>query len=372
MAFQLKDFASITASMLNWMKAVQQKVTDFNVGSILRTMLEAIATEIDEFYKQAFIGLKEAIPVSVYTSFSFPALDAISASGLIQLTITAQGTNTLVPAGTVWVPASGSGTNYEQTANVLILAAATSANIPVSAVTPGSLGNLPSGTSFTPSPVPPGFVSATNSASWINGTDAESAADHKTRFNAYISTLPRGTAAAILYGLKTAYLVDGGGNIVERVVSANVVEPWRTDPSQPVSLVNAWVHNGVGGTSSPLVTQAQAVVYGYYDVSGNPVPGWKAAGVKVVVAAATEVPLNVVGVLTALPGFDKPTLIALATPAVSTYLQQLPIASSALFAELIELVMSIPGVFNFVLSAPTTDVVAAISQKITVGTVTIT
>lgn len=370
MAFQLKSFASITASMLNWMRSVQTKITDFNIGSIVRSMLEACAIEIDEFYKQAFIGLKEAIPVSIYTAFNFPALAATSTTGLIRIIITAQAAPVNVAAGTVWVPSSG-GVNYTQTATVVIAIGVTFADIPVAAVTAGTVGNLPSGTTFSPSPVPTGFTSASNLESWINGIDAETPADQKTRFNAYISTLPRGTPSAIAYGLTTAFITDSGGNIIERVISSEVVEPWKTDPTQPVSLVNAYIHNGVGGTSGALVTQAQAVIDGFYDVSGNPIPGWKAAGVKAVVAAAAEIPLNITGVLTALPGFDQPTLVALAIPVLNAYLVQLPIATTALYAQLITLVESIPGVYNFVLSTPTADIAGVVGQKIMPGAITI-
>ena len=63
MAFQIKNFASIVASMINRMSATQNKVTDFNVGAVGRTLIEAPAIEIDQLYQQMFNGLKEAIPV---------------------------------------------------------------------------------------------------------------------------------------------------------------------------------------------------------------------------------------------------------------------------------------------------------------------
>jgi hypothetical protein len=73
-------------------------------------MIEAPAAEIDELYQQMFNGLQEAIPVSVFNSFNFPALAAQNASGLAQLSITSQPTAMLVsgtsnttssPAGSV-------------------------------------------------------------------------------------------------------------------------------------------------------------------------------------------------------------------------------------------------------------------------------
>lgn len=371
MAFQLKSAASITASMLNWMRAVQKIVTDFNVGSVVRSMLEACANEIDELYKQIFIGLTEAIPVAIYTSFNFPPLPATPAGGLVSVIITAQGAPVLYPAGTLWVPGSG-GVNYTQTADVTIATGATTANIAVSAVKAGTIGNIAAGTAFNPTPVPGGFVSASNVTAFINGLDAETADNQKIRFNAYISTLSRGTVAAIQYGLTTSTLIDGGGNVTERVATAQVIEPWKADASQPVSLVRGYIYNGIGGTSGALVTQAQKVTDGYYDVNNKAVPGWKAAGVKAIIAAVTEVPTNIAGVLTAKPGFDKPTLIGIATPALFAYMQQLVAGTDLLVADLITLVKAIPGVSNIVFSTPASDIAGVVGQKFTPGAITLT
>src|SRR6185312_16177194 len=141
MAFQLKDQASITASMINWMRSVQKIITDFNIGSIARSMLEACASELDELYKQIFLGLKEAIPVSIYTSFNFPPLAATPAGGQMTVTFTAQGADVVIAAGTIWAPSNGGSVNYSQTAAVTLVAGHTSINIPVSAVTAGTIGN---------------------------------------------------------------------------------------------------------------------------------------------------------------------------------------------------------------------------------------
>ena len=47
MAFQIKNFVSICAGMINSMRANQTQITDFNVGSVARTLIEAPAIEID-------------------------------------------------------------------------------------------------------------------------------------------------------------------------------------------------------------------------------------------------------------------------------------------------------------------------------------
>jgi uncharacterized phage protein gp47/JayE len=370
-SFQLKNFVSISASIINRMKATQTQITDFNVGAMGRTLVEAPAAEIDELYQQAFNLVNAAIPVSVYTSFSFPALAALAATGLVRVVITAQTVPTLVSGGTQF-PATTTSTIYASSSDVIIAAGSTFADVPVAATTTGAATNLPAGTVFTMTPSPNGFISASNLSAFDNGIDAETDPEQEIRFNNFISTLPRGTVPALKYGLSLTTVTDSLGNVTERVVFSSIVEPYVTDQTQPIALVNCYIHNGIGGTSSALVARANQIIYGYYLADGTPVPGWKAAGVNVTINAATEVPLAVTGHLFALAGFDQPTLCTLAQSAVFTYLQNLPIGATALFAEIIALVMGITGVANFTLSAPTGDTTSTASTKIMPGVISIT
>lgn len=369
--FQVKDFASITASCINWMKATTTKLTDFNVGSIVRTMLEAIAAELDELYQQMFIGIREAIPVSVYNSFDFAALPASPAAGLVRVTITSSASDTLIGAGTTFT-ITGSSLTYTANNDTVIAAGNTYADVPVAASVSGLAGNHASGASFTVSPQPLGFVSATNISAISGGANAEMDAARKVRFTAFVASLNRGTVAALKYGLSTAYLTDSAGNHIEYVASSEVIEPWLTDNTQPISLVNCYIHNGVGSTSSGLVNHAKDVIYGYYDSAGNAVPGWKAAGVNVQVYAATETTVAITAALTAAAGYDKPTLITAVTSAINAYLLEMPIGSKAIKAEITAIAMNIDGVLNFELSAPSSDVTAAASVKLMPGVFTIT
>ena len=100
MAFQLKDFASIAASMINHMRAATQRLTDFSIGSVARTLVEAPAVEIDQAYQQFFLGLKEAIPVATYQSFDFERLPAKAASGVLRFVPAAGATTFVIPRGT--------------------------------------------------------------------------------------------------------------------------------------------------------------------------------------------------------------------------------------------------------------------------------
>jgi uncharacterized phage protein gp47/JayE len=370
MAFQIKDFTSIVISMMNWMKGTQTTITDFNEGAIARTMVEAPASEIDQLYQEMFNGLTEAIPVATYNSFSFDAIPSAPATGLIRVFVTSSASAQVISAGSVLSYTAGTVT-YTSETDTTIAAGNTFADVLVTANVSGSTGNIAAGMAFTVAPAVNGFVSASNLSPFINGTDAESDTDRQIRFNAYIASLPRGTVAAVQYGLSTVQLTDSSGNVIERVVSAQVTEPYETDTTQPMGLVVCYIHNGVGHTSTALIAQAQLVVYGYTDANGNKIPGWKSAGAHVTVNAATEQTVAVTGVLTTAAGYDHPTLVTSATQTIYTYIQGLPIGSNCLFAEMISLVMGIEGVANFVPSTPTADVVAAANVKLMPGAVTV-
>lgn len=373
MAFQIKDFASITAGMLNWMRSATSKVTDYNQGSVVRTMLEAPAAELEELYLQYFIGLKEAIPTSVFNTFGFAALEANSASGLARFSAPAPvGADVVIPAGTLVSAANGTKTYATQAVAVLASGDAV-VDVLVAAVRPGASGNITAASIDALVSSVPGVSEVTNLAPFINGRDAETDDDRKTRFQAYIASLARGTVTAVIYGAKTARLVDGSGVITEFVASAGLVEPWLTNTAYPVGLVNVYIHNGSGGTTAELVAEAQRVVDGYNDTDGTSVPGWKAAGVHVVVAAATDTAVAVTGTVAVLPGFLAADVIDAAGDAIRSYLSALTIGDDVQRAELIAIVKrDVPGVFNVALSVPATDVAIAVSAKAVPGTITLT
>lgn len=84
MAFQVKKFDSIIASMVNWISSNTSKITDFNVGSVVRTILESIAMELEELYYQLMKAVEEAIEEAIYRAFNFPRNPAQRSTGLVR------------------------------------------------------------------------------------------------------------------------------------------------------------------------------------------------------------------------------------------------------------------------------------------------
>lgn len=365
--FQVKTFISILASMVNRFKATSIKSSDFNEGSVVRTMMEASAQEIDELYQQMMNGIREAIPVATYTSFNFPALKAQAAANLIRVFVNVQSKPVTILAGTLMTRSDGT-LSYTVTTDVIIPAGASFGDVPVVATVTGTAGNMAANGLFSIASPPAGFVSATNLSPITNGSPAESVAAQKLRFNAYIQTLSRATVPSLLYALtRLSFITDAVGNQIERVASANIDEPYKTDPTQPPGLVNSYIHNGVGTTSPALVARALAVVKGYTDSSGAIVPGYVAAGVEVTCTAASEVPLDVIGMLTIAPTYDKPSVVAQVTAALFTYIQQIPVGDPYLSAIANDLVVQVPGVWNWMPISPPAYVASPFSAKLMPG-----
>ena len=374
MAFQIKNFASIAASMINWLKAGTIKVTDFNQGSIVRTMLEAPAMELEELYLQMVIGLREAIPVSVYNTFGFDKLAAAAAGGTLRFTAPAVAASAIpVPIGTA-ARVPGKTITYITTADASIAVGQTYVDVICAADTAGSDGNTGAATITELVASVPGVSAVTNPQPFVNGREVETDDARLSRFRDYIRTLARGTIAAVLYGAKTVQRTDASGSVIEYVASASLVEPWIAAPgSYPVGLVNVYVHNGAAATSAALVTLAQQTIDGYYQVDGTAVPGWKAAGAKVVVYAATDVPVNVTAAVSVASGYVAAEVVAAAIASVQVYIQSLPAGASVLLAELIAIVKrDVSGVLNVTMTAPSADVAITNAQKAIAGTVAIT
>ncbi|MFZ4539664.1 baseplate J/gp47 family protein [Propionivibrio sp.] len=367
MAFQTKNFVTILLGLINRAKATQSKITDFRIGSVARTLFESPAAEIDELYQQMFIGLKESIPVAIYNSFSFDRLAATSSTGYIRVSITTSASVTLISAGTVFKSVFVGGT-FTTSADLIIAAGSSYIDCLVTASVPGIVGNVVAGENFKLQPSLPGMIGAVSLSEFTSGKDIETDSQRKSRFANYIMTINRGTVAALHYGLSMASVTDSKGSVIEKALYTKIIEPWLTDAQQPVGHANAYIHNGVTGASASLLEDAQKRIDGYYDTAGIAVPGWKAAGVRVVVIAASNITVNVTGTVTVTAGFASTSVMAEVQSAVGNYIGALNIGSDALVAEIISSVMSVSGVENVAIAFPTVDVLITNTQKASVGT----
>lgn len=275
--FTPKPFSEITAGMVEHAQASTDKLTDFNVGSVVRSLLEANAVELDDYYQAVHAGLLKAIPTAIYLGFGFDRRPALAATGSMRFDNPGE-SPVVIPALTEMTAMSGA--RYATREEVAVPAGG-HAFVVVAALVPGIAGNADPETVTTEF----GGATGSNPALIAGGADAETEGQRAERFAAFIRALARGTVAALEYGCTLPVLTHPvTGVAVERVQRASVFET----PGH----VDLFIHNGAFGASDALIAAVQSEIDGYRE-GGVWHGGWRPAGMRVDVQALQETPVDV-------------------------------------------------------------------------------
>lgn len=375
MSFQIIKAEDRVASMIDWFTGICSEITDFVVGSKIRTKFETIAVEMEAQDFAWYQALKKAIPIAIYQAFDFSLRPAQKATGEVTFTLAAvSGNTTIIPSGTkvsTGVSSANTEVVFATTAEVVIAAGDVAVNAPVVSVLTGTANNVAIN-SITTLKDTISQVSVNNDLPITNGRDRETENERRLRFIEYVASLSRGTIKAVEFGAKTAFVADGQGQITESVQDAIIYEPFMTDITKPVGIFECYIYNGSGGTTETLRSAAENAINGYYDASGNPVPGWKAAGVICNVIIATETLIDVTASVTLLAGYNSVETETAAREAAATYIASLGIGKQFVYNELVERLMGIQGVYNVAITAPIADNMPDYNEVYIPGTMTVT
>ena len=354
----VKSFDQIMSDMTAYILSAAPQITDLSPGSIIRSFLEASAMSIEELYVSVYLGFQRALQTVAPDNFSFPRKTGTYASTTVVFTATTAPTQTLIiPLGTR--VQTSSGLVFDTTIQGYINAGSTTSDtIGITAEEIGSIYNVAAGTINVMKDDINGVASVTNANPAAGGTDAESDYSYQSRFQLYIE----GLAGSNIAGLLTGALSVAG------ITSASVVENFP-----PVSNVNAnlYIDNGSStGTPASLVAQVQTVIDGD---GASSVPGYRSAGVNVVVVAATVVTQNFTLTVTMTSAnVDTSTVQADVQTAITNYVNNLGLGQTIIFNEVVASVMNVFGAYNVSFTTPTADVAVSSSEVARVGTFTIT
>lgn len=153
--------------------------------------------------------------------------------------VVAQGGNRAIPVGTTVSTARDGRTapiSYATTQLATILDGEVEVtDVPVICQVPGTGGNVPRGAVSVVSGAPFPQASVNNTIDFTNGTDVEQDPDLRERLRAARASRSRGTATAILYGVKGLFSSEDQ----KRVLSASLVQP----AGEPATL---YIDDGTG------------------------------------------------------------------------------------------------------------------------------
>jgi hypothetical protein len=362
-AFQIKNFASITASIINHARSATKKVTDWIPGSVARTLVEAPAVEIEELYLQMFLGLREAIPVATYLSFGFGKLPPSYARGFVSVSSATPLTQAIsIPIGTTFTTADGR--TYLSTSALTWASGSSLIRIPIAAQYPGTAANV-AAELITTSPLFTDSSFDISNALIANGKDAETDAEREARFAEYVASLSRGTVVACTNAAKHTVVLDADGNIYEYVT--------RTGLYEIGGYVRIYLYSSRGLPSADLIAAAQRTMDGYRDeVTGEIVPGFRAGGVRFDVLAMTERAIPFTAAVKMLPGFTlNSTVIQQLSDAYSTALARVQSGEVLHIDTLVQELLSVDGVLQIVPST-NSNIVCGVFETLIPSTFTIT
>lgn len=348
MSFRVRTAIEILSKMTSYIKHTTDKLTDFRIGSVTRTLLEAVSLEVEELYLKMYDGFLWAIENSIFKAFGFTRKEATKATGMLTIEFVQPLTSPfLIPINTKFCTSSPliETKYYVSTENIIVPLGLKKIDIPIEAVALGKRGNAVENTinvMITSNTI---VNRVYNSKALTNGMEKESLIDCKNRFINYISTLSRGTTEAIEYGI----------SCVEGVKSV-----WVDDKN--VGFVKIYAGNSNGELPSPLKTEVQ-----------NAANKYKAAGIGAEVYSFTKEYIDVSLVVYLNAGYDVEVYKDLITDSIKNYFNTFQAGQSFYIIKFSQQVVSIDNlaIITLKLNAPMDDRIVSKAQIIRLRELTV-
>ena len=314
MGLKIKSQYDTLKSLIDWTTSRSSTLTDFNPGSALRTLYEAVSVQLEEFYFRMKQSALYAITNSIYQAFNFERKVAGKATGEVTVNfLKALPTTFTIPKGTIFSTNDVYGyIQFETTEDYYIEPGMISAIIPVTCQQAGTIGNVPEGAISVIIPHNSNIRNVYNEASFTNGHEDETATEHKKRFQKYINTLSRATSNSILYG---ALQVEG------------VAGAWVDD--NYIGYVILYAHDSSGNLPEELRDKIVKELVDY-----------RAGGIEVEVLPIVKVEVNRTFKIMLEDDYDVETYSILIYSAITNFLNEYTVGNDFHIADVLAFIKS--------------------------------
>jgi uncharacterized phage protein gp47/JayE len=348
---EVKTYDEIYASMRNYIIAHQDKLTDFNAGSILASQVEATARELALLYIRCRVGFASYLRALPYSVFGFTQKTGLRAS--VRLTFSRAkpyASDTAIPVGTI---AAAGGLRFITTEAGTIAAGETdSSGVESSAEDIGEKYNVAIGTVKTiVSTLPADIVAVSNATPASGGVDAERWVAYMSRFAEYIRGLSRTNGAGFQAALRATNAVR----------SLSIEEHFP--PVDGIWNMTVYLEDGSGGMTDDAIATVKAIIDGN---GANTDGGYRAPGVNVRYLTPEKVPIAVVVKATAerdvVNDMDESAITAGVVAAVVKFVNALEIGRDFVLSDLLVVLKRLTYLFDVEITAPAENVVISQSQ----------
>ena len=306
------------------------QLTDFNAGSVLNSLLDVVAAELENVYNENY-QTYEANYISTATGidlenkasdFGLTRLTASYSTGyLIFGRSTYSSTYIPIPIGTIATTASSSASNaiqFETTEYAVMNPGSLTIRVAARARESGSLGNAAIASIVVLTNPPSGIEFVTNATAFSGGTDDETDEELRSRITSYLNSLQRGTKDALEAAAKSV---------------ASVEDAYVEENTPTYGFANCWVSDSSGTASDELLDSVQTVLEEY-----------KPIGSTIVSKAPLIHSIDIEAWITLSQGFSFPSVQALIEDAIYTFLSTKKIGEDVYRSEIIDIIQAINGV----------------------------
>lgn len=330
---QTKSFEEIRESMRNYIIAHQDRLTDFNDGSVLESLVEAAAREVAMLYVRCRVGFSSFLRALPYSVFGFEKKPGQRASTTVIFSrAKAVSYETAIPEGTI---ISAGGLKFLTTEAGGILSGGTkSGEIPAVAEGVGEDYNIEAGAVKTVvSPLPSDVVSVGNPNPATGGAASESWQDYAARFAAYITGLQRTNEAGFIDALTRDYGVR------------SLLMEEHFPPLDDIWNMTVYLEDGSGGISASEIDRIKKMIDGDGSAANG---GYRAPGINIRYLPPEKVFVDLVINITTTQDvtneIDKSVIISEAQKTTKEFIDGLKIGESFILSDLI---VVLRGIYYF-------------------------
>ena len=353
----IKRYAEIMAAAEANMIARQDKITDFNEGSIAHTFCDTASRLLERAYVSIRQGYNEQLKILPYSIFGLTKKSGTYAGGSVVFSrSSALTSSTVIASGT---KVSGGGYSFTTTASATIAAGETTSDaVAATADEAGSGANVDAGTiSSIDSVVSSDVVAVTNTSAFTGGCDEETDTEFYSRFQTYIN----GLSGTNSYAVKAAALSVDGVKNAELLV--------HTPPAEDIYNFTVYIDDGSGSATDDLIEAVTLAIEGD-GTEAN--PGHVCPGINFRVLAPTMTTVDVELTVTIAEGANQDDAEAEITEIVTELVNSKTIGESVLRSEIISALMDEVYVLDVEVTSPAANVEADTTQVLRLGTLTIT
>lgn len=373
MQLSLQNFTTLVQNMVAAVQGKAAQLLDLSVGSALRAVLEAnasIALWIQWLILLVLQTTRAATSNgtdldSWMADFTLTRLPASAANGIVTFSRFTPTSAALIQAGALVRTADGSqsfsvvavttSSAWNAALSGYVIPAGTaSLDVPVTAVVPGSAGNVQAGSVTQLATAISGVDTVSNAAPFAGGLDAESDAAFRARFANFIESRSRATPVAIGYAISS----------IQQGLQYTIAENADTQGDYVPGSFVVTVDDGTGNPPTSLLQTVSTAIEAVRPV-----------GSVFTVRAPDVVIANVSMIITVAPGTVKTQITGPVTAAITAYIDALPIAAPLAWSRLAQLAYAanaaVTNVTGVVLNGGTADLVPDATGVIKAGTVAV-